>query len=102
LTAAHCVWDKGQPEMMLASDVIIKLGAHDAINEPNTISRTPKHIIVNSGWDYAAPKFNDDLAILLMEEKVSSGSAFINTICIADIMCRIKNFTSLLSCVNSH
>jgi len=87
LTAAHCVWDKAQPEMMLASDIIIKLGAHDVdtINEPSTISRTAKHIIVHSGWDHEAFKFNDDLAILLMEEKVPLGSAFINTICIADI-----------------
>jgi len=62
LTAAHCVWDKANPEMILASDVIIKLGAHDLsdTNEPNTISRTPKQIIVHYGWDYAAKKFNDD------------------------------------------
>jgi len=87
LTAAHCVWNKNKPKMMLARDVIIKLGVHDvdATNEPHTVSRRPSEIIVHSGWDYAAKKFNDDLAILMLEEEAPSDSMFIKTICIEDI-----------------
>jgi len=85
LTAAHCVWNKGQPKLMSVDKIIIKFGAHDLtdINEPNTIIRVPSEIIIHSHWNASDLKYNDDLAMLLFDDVPFS--VYVQPICLADI-----------------
>jgi len=86
LTAAHCIWDKGQPAKMLANDVIVKLGAYDLADpyESHTFITTPAEIIIHKRWNASSDRFNDDIAVILLDENISY-SKFIKPICIADI-----------------
>jgi len=85
LTAAHCVWEKYK-EPIAARDVIANLGAYDLhdFHESETISKAIAEIKVHNDWNPNVERFNDDIALLLLESKVCY-STYIQPICLADI-----------------
>jgi len=85
LTAAHCLWNKNQPKM-LASEVIVKLGAHNLSDpyETNTFIATPAEIMIHDDWNATSGRFNDDIAMITLESQVAF-SNYIKPICIANI-----------------
>jgi len=86
LTAAHCVWDKQQPKQMLARDVIVKVGVYDLADlyELYTTSIAASEIIIHTNWNPFTERFNDDLAMIMLEDEVHT-SIYVRPICVADI-----------------
>jgi hypothetical protein len=83
LTAAHCVLDKDQAKPTLARELLMLLGAFniDDPYEEGRLAVTPSEVIIHDNWNPSTERFNDDIAILMMEQEISF-TKFIRSICL--------------------
>lgn len=83
ISAAHCVENKNQNLPTQAKYLILLFGAFD-LNEPfetGRIALSPAEVIVHRDWNPSIVRFNDDIAILMLETEVPY-SNFIRPICL--------------------
>lgn len=84
LTAAHCVEAKKSTKRRPA-DIIVYLGRHSlsSNSEGKSVTRNVEKISIHPDWIAKNKKYDADLAILSLEEKVDF-SDFIRPVCLTD------------------
>jgi Leucine-rich repeat (LRR) protein len=84
-TAAHCIFDKGQPEALEAEDVIAMLGKHylNIFNETGSVNSSVHEIFIHPDWSNSKFSFHADIAILVLTDLISF-SNLIQPICLPE------------------
>ena len=84
-SAAHCIRNKGRSKNTGANELSLVFGAFDIENhhEPGRIIKSVSEIFVHENWNSYTKRFNDDIAVLVLEEDIQF-SIFIRPICISD------------------
>jgi hypothetical protein len=85
LTAAHCMYDKGQPEPLEADDVTAMVGKHylNILNETGALNSSVHEIILNPEWKSTKDSFHADIAILVFTDAVKF-TELIRPICLPE------------------
>lgn len=73
MAAAHCIQYKGASNALDANNLIVRLGKFDlkAANETGSVKRSVSRIDINPSWDILSDRWDSDIAILFMSERVS-------------------------------
>ncbi|CAG9811188.1 unnamed protein product [Chironomus riparius] len=85
VTAAHCIHGKSSPRPLLARDIVVLVGVHD-LNDRFEIGRSPnavQSIILHPDWNPKTEAFDADIAVLVLEEKVTF-TKYIQPVCLID------------------
>jgi secreted trypsin-like serine protease len=83
LSAAHCILNKKSQTQINARDLLMLLGAFNIDDrfEEGRVAVTPSEIFIHDDWNPNTDRFNDDIAILMMENEISFAN-FIRPICL--------------------
>jgi secreted trypsin-like serine protease len=85
LLAAHCILQKFSPKEKQPSELVLLFGAHNLTNclQPGRDVKTVSKIFVHDGWNPLGERYNDDIAVILLESNVTF-SRYISPICISN------------------
>lgn len=74
---------KGDAATFKSREVIALIGKHDLKkrNEPQSASRMVERIILHHGWKFDSPKYDSDIALLVLNYPVEF-STFVQPVCL--------------------
>lgn len=83
LTAAHCLYGKGQETQLEAVKIGVLVGRHNLNSrfERDSEQRNVAEILMHPNWKSHTEKYDSDLAILVLDREVKF-SAFIQPVCL--------------------
>ena len=82
-TVANCLHNKDTKFATRASDLMLLFGAFDLDNAYETGRKIEgvSEIIIHPGWDSTAKRFNDDIALLILEDEIAF-TKYIRPVCL--------------------
>lgn len=93
LTAAHCIHDKYEKRKLDSDDIAVLVGRHNvkAVYERGSVSRDVEEIFIHPDWKNHTPKYDGDLAILLLSRSVEF-SDYIKPVCLTNDVGMLSQF----------
>lgn len=83
ITAAHCIQAKQSQKILTKDEVAVLLGKHDLkeLVEDGSVTKFVSEIVVHPDWNYAATKYDADIAIIVLKTPVVF-SQYIAPVCL--------------------